>query len=519
MGTAVPGSSPSVTSKAVGVPSVIGHQEHDGATLLSVSGVVTKSVEELREQLPPKPTTTGPVIVDLEAATLLHRAGFKQFLVELEAFSGERRLCLVCRRPSALRLLRSWGVDRLVPVFLTVDGALGHSAGVDEPDSHGHIVEFYEGDEFLVDSVREFLAPALRADDAVIVVAAEEHRNLFEPVLGNAGLDLETARATGRYTALDAEEALASFMVDGVPEAARFKATIGGLVTKAAGAGRRVRVYGEMVAVLWAAGNVSAAMALEDLWNELGRVRQFELMCAYPLAGFDRADATWAFHKICSQHSTVVPTERYSSLDDPEQRARAVASMQQEAAAALTERARLEARVQELEQLATADPLTGLPNRRFLLEQLDQALALANREGWDVAVLFLDLDRFKDVNHRWGHHFGDLLLVEVSRRLRGALRESDTVARLGGDEFAVVLSGPTSAQEAAAAAQRVLESVRTGFEADGVELSGSCSVGVARWSAGCGSGAELLHNADMAMYRAKDAGGDRYEVSEATLVP
>jgi len=494
--------------------------ERHGATLISLSGAVGSDVSGLREQFPPNAIGTGPVIVDIEAVTLLHRAGFRQLIHELDAFSGERRLCVVCRRPSALRLLRLWDVDHLVPVFLTVDGALGHNPSPVAPDTgdatgldpHGHVVEFYERDEFLVESVQQFLAPALRADDAVIVVATKRHRDMFEVALRNAGLDVEGARTADRYVGLDAEDMLSSFMVEGVPHPARFEATMAGLIAKAGNHGRKVRVYGEMVAVLWAAGNVSAAIALEDLWNDLGRARQFQLFCAYPMAGFDRDDTTGSFHRICAQHTSVIPTERYSNLEDAEQRVRAVALMQQEAAAALTERTRLEARVRELEQLATTDPLTGLANQRFFLGQLDRALALARREAWDVAVLFLDLDRFKAVNHRLGHRFGDLLLVEVGRRLKGALRESDTVARLGGDEFAVLLSGPTSAQEAAAAARRVLESFRAGFDADGAVLSVSCSVGVSRCSAGGGSAAELLHNADLAMYRAKDAGGDRFEM-------
>jgi len=356
--------STSVASKADGAPFVIHPREYRGATVLAVNGAVGKDVGAFREQLPSQATETGPVIVDLEGATLLHRAGFQQFMFELQAFSAERRLCVVCRRPSALRLLRSWNVDRLVPIFLTIDGAVGHNPGptttgavVPGSDSSAHMVEFYERDEYLVKSVQQFVAPALRHDDdVVIVVATELHRNLFEAALDATGLDVGRARTAGQYIDLDAEDTLSAFMVEGAPDPARFEATIAGPIGQAVRDGRRVRVYGEMVALLWAAGNVSAVITLEDLWNELVRSLPFLLFCAYPLADFDRDDTTGSFHRICEQHTAVIPTERYSNLEDAGQRARAIAMMQQEAAAALTERRRLEARVRELEKLVSTAP-------------------------------------------------------------------------------------------------------------------------------------------------------------------
>ncbi|CAN5487488.1 hypothetical protein BH20ACT2_BH20ACT2_07190 [soil metagenome] len=170
-----------------------------------------------------------------------------------------------------------------------------------------------------------------------------------------------------------------------------------------------------------------------------------------------------------------------------------------------------------LQELAATDSLTGLPNRALFSDRIDQALAVAQREHSDVAVLFIDLDRFKDVNDSLGHHCGDELLVEVSRRLAGALRVGDTVARLGGDEFGVLLSGPTNTGEAAVASERILAAFQPSFVSAGVEFFVSASIGVALLSDGCGSRAELLQHADAAMYVAKNTGGARFHMFQPAM--
>ncbi|HVE45276.1 MAG TPA: EAL domain-containing protein [Acidimicrobiales bacterium] len=170
-----------------------------------------------------------------------------------------------------------------------------------------------------------------------------------------------------------------------------------------------------------------------------------------------------------------------------------------------------------LQELASTDALTGLPNRALFSDRLDQALALARRVHNEVAVLFMDLDRFKHVNDSLGHHAGDELLLEVSRRLSAAVRDSDTVARFGGDEFAVLLGGSTSPEEAAAAAERILESFRAPFLIGGMEFFVSASVGVALWPEDCSSKVELLQHADVAMYRAKAAGGNSFEMFQPAM--
>lgn len=171
---------------------------------------------------------------------------------------------------------------------------------------HSHFVGFYETEAFLVDSVRDFLAPGLLAGDAAIVVATDTHRDSFDRALMAAGIELPEARRCGRYIALDASEALTTFMVDGMPDAARFRTTIGQLVSRAAERARNVRIYGEMVAVLWDEGNVAAAIALEDLWNDLATRYPFSLFCAYPMCAFETDASAEGFRTICGQHSTVL---------------------------------------------------------------------------------------------------------------------------------------------------------------------------------------------------------------------
>ena len=168
---------------------------------------------------------------------------------------------------------------------------------------------------------------------------------------------------------------------------------------------------------------------------------------------------------------------------------------------------------EEIEHLAFYDPLTGLPNRRLLLDRLGRAPVLSQRSGKVGALLFLDLDHFKDLNDTLGHEVGDELLQAVAQRLLANVRVADTVARLGGDEFVVMLSDlSTSTQEAAALAQRIGEKILRGLSEPyvlrGHTHQGAASIGATLFGASAQSASELLRQADIAMYQVKARRGN-----------
>lgn len=165
---------------------------------------------------------------------------------------------------------------------------------------------------------------------------------------------------------------------------------------------------------------------------------------------------------------------------------------------------------------ADHDPLTSLPNRALLHDRIDQAVARAERTLQPLAVMFLDLDRFKPVNDRYGHSIGDLVLREISARLRHEVRASDTVARLGGDEFVVVTEG-IDREVAGRVAQRLIAAVEAPMELDGRSLAVSVSVGVAWGVPAASTAIELIHRADRAMYEAKRTGGSVSFASEQAI--
>ena len=161
--------------------------------------------------------------------------------------------------------------------------------------------------------------------------------------------------------------------------------------------------------------------------------------------------------------------------------------------------------------LAYYDALTGLPNRILLQDRLNKALARARRQHDKVAILFLDLDRFKSVNDSLGHGVGDLLLQEVAKRLQAWVREQDTVARLGGDEFTVMVSDVKSNADAAISAQRVLDTVCRQFVVKGHSVTIGCSIGISIFPDHGEDVQVLIKNADAAMYNAKDSGRNTFQ--------
>ncbi|HNB05932.1 MAG TPA: EAL domain-containing protein [Thauera aminoaromatica] len=163
-------------------------------------------------------------------------------------------------------------------------------------------------------------------------------------------------------------------------------------------------------------------------------------------------------------------------------------------------------------QLATRDALTGLPNRAALMDRLHQGVRAAQRSGNLLAVLFLDLDRFKWINDTLGHDLGDALLQEMALRLSRAVRECDTVARLGGDEFAIVLGDLWQVADAEAVAAKIVDVITRPLEVRGHALRVGGSVGVAVYPFQAHDEESLLRHADLAMYHAKESGGNRHQL-------
>jgi diguanylate cyclase (GGDEF)-like protein/PAS domain S-box-containing protein len=180
----------------------------------------------------------------------------------------------------------------------------------------------------------------------------------------------------------------------------------------------------------------------------------------------------------------------------------------------ITERKALE---EQLEYQAFHDALTGLPNRLLFTDRLRQTLRRSKRRGGEVAVLFMDLDNFKLINDSLGHKTGDKVLVAASKRVRGLLRPEDTVARLGGDEFVILLEDVEDAEGGIRVAERISKELRAPFFFGERQLFVTASIGIVTGGINGEYAADLLRDADLAMYRAKHAGKGRYEVFEAAM--
>jgi len=174
----------------------------------------------------------------------------------------------------------------------------------------------------------------------------------------------------------------------------------------------------------------------------------------------------------------------------------------------ITERKETEER---LLYLANYDSMTGLPNRALFRDRLRHAVTRAQRNKTRVALFFIDLDRFKTINDSLGHHAGDQLLRSVSRRLKQFARKGDTIARLGGDEFTVILEGVTDPEDAAHVAEKIIELMAPPFKLDGHKIVVSPSIGITLFPNDASDMRSLLKNADTAMYRAKEKGGNCYQ--------
>ncbi|MBI3529450.1 MAG: EAL domain-containing protein [Betaproteobacteria bacterium] len=213
---------------------------------------------------------------------------------------------------------------------------------------------------------------------------------------------------------------------------------------------------------------------------------------------FRRADGSWIHLEVLGNNL----------LDHPGIRGIVLTSRD------ISERKRAEERVQ---YLANYDVLTGLPNRFLMQDHLTQVIAQAHRNRLRVALMHIDLDRFKVVNETLGHYVGDALLKQAAERVRKATREADTVARVGGDEFTIVFPNVTSLQTLSAAAEAMLDDLARPFPSDGQELFVSASVGISLYPDDAGSVDELIKHADAAMSSAKHLGRNNFQFYTAGM--
>ncbi|XXX81837.1 ATP-binding protein [Sorangium sp. So ce134] len=236
-------------------------------------------------------------------------------------------------------------------------------------DVPSHAVQFYESETFLCERVAAFLAEGMDTGQPLLVIATEPHREAFVARLASARPELDALRAEGRVIFLDARETLSTFMVGAMPDPELFRGTIRRLIdqSRRGSDGVIVRAYGEMVDVLWRDANPDAAIRLEELWNEIVSDGAVALLCAYAMGGF-RTDAHGSrFRDVCSTHAHVIPTERYTQLDE-HARLREVSVLQQRARA-------LESELEYREELEAA-LRQALADRERAEAELERVLAM-----------------------------------------------------------------------------------------------------------------------------------------------
>lgn len=168
-----------------------------------------------------------------------------------------------------------------------------------------HVLQIYENDKVFIESLEGFVGSGILAGEAVVVIATSEHLEALELRLKAHNFDLEAAKSDNFYIPLNAKETLSRFMINGWPEEDLFNEMVSEIISKAGQNGRKVRAFGEMVAILWAEGNNGATVRLEYLWNSFCQKQEFCLFCAYPKSGFTQ-DANESILNICKSHSKLI---------------------------------------------------------------------------------------------------------------------------------------------------------------------------------------------------------------------
>jgi PAS domain S-box-containing protein len=253
---------------------------------------------------------------------------------------------------------------------------------------HEHAVQFYESDEYLIKKVAGYLADGFRNGNAMVVIATPEHREGVKQALEGEGFHVHAALRNGQLKEFDARTTLLSFMDGDQPDPERFRTAIGPVIESCRQRHEDLPVlaYGEMVDVLWREGKGEAAIRLEELWNDLATTHVFELLCAYCLNGFVRAEQHPQFEQICRTHSRVTPTEDYSEANERE-RSLQVSLLQQQALslrAEIEHRKEVEKALRQAldEQKQTQELLKSTERQlRTLLENAAEGLHWVGQDG------------------------------------------------------------------------------------------------------------------------------------------
>lgn len=272
---------------------------------------------------------------------------------------------------------------------------------------------FYETDAHLAGAVAAFLAPAFEPDAAAIVITTAEHRHLIAQALLERGISVDDA---DHYVALDAADLLDSFSSAGALNADRFDDVIGGLIERHTSAGRRVYAFGEMVAIAWDRREVTVALNLEELWNQLSEAVPFALFCGYPTSAFAEPTQVDAFRRVVDAHTAVVPSESLSGLTGPAEQPETVRLLQQQAIVGSNERDALRRKQTQLEdaldRLREADRL----RREFMAMVVHDVQTPATIISGMLSLLEESLTELNE--------------DQIRQQLGAALRSADQIRRL-----------------------------------------------------------------------------------------
>ncbi len=292
-----------------------------------------------------------------------------------------------------------------------------------------HAVQFYEREEFLYETVADFLSKGLDAGEPAVVIATAEHQNGFAEALRARGFDLGAAEVLF----LDARQTLESFMRGATPDGDTFRSTIGAILEPRHGG--RVRAYGEMVDLLWRDGNRQGALRLEELWNDLAEFYPFTLLCAYGMGNFSQVSDGPLFDAICHTHTRSTPTERYVSAADDDARSAEITRLQQRAFA-------LEHEIEHRKELERA-LREALEARRAAEEDLrdffDNAVVALHWVGADGTILYANDAELKLLGYTreeyLGRHIADFhadqdVIADIMRRLQANEELHSVEARL-----------------------------------------------------------------------------------------